>query len=193
MRLNSFTSTLAAVSISAAALVFILPGPARAASSVIGPGPARVCFEAANAGRADLSALLDCDAAISSQELNARDRAATVVNRGVIHLLRRNAAKALEDFDRAIDWQPDLGEAYVNRGAALILSGDFQGAIASINRGLELGAEDPHEAYFNRAIAYEKLDDLPAAYADYRRAVELKPDWALPQQELARFTVTSAQ
>jgi tetratricopeptide (TPR) repeat protein len=184
---------LAAVSLAAAALVYVTHSPAHAASSVIGAGPARACFEAANSGRADLTALIDCDTAISGQELSARDRAATVVNRGVIHLLRRDAASALKDFDRAISWRPDLGEAYVNRGAALILQGDFQGAVASIDRGIELGAEDPHEAYFNRAIAHEKLDDMRAAYADYRRAVELKPDWALPQQELARFTVTSAR
>lgn len=186
-------SMLAALSVSAAALVYATHGPAHGASSVLGPGPARACYEAANSGRADLASLLDCDTAISGAELNARDRAATVVNRGVIHLLRRDAASALKDFDLAIAWRPDLGEAYVNRGAALILQGDYQGAITSINRGLELGAEDPHEAYFNRAIAHEKLDDMRAAYADYRRAIELKPDWALPQQELARFTVTSAR
>lgn len=186
-------STLAALSVSAATLVYAMHAPANAASSVIGPGPAKACFEAADSGRADLPALLDCDAAISSQELTARDRAATVVNRGVIYLLRRDVAHALEDFDLAISWRPDLGEAYVNRGAALILRGDFEGAIVSIDKGLELGAEDPHEAYFNRAIAHEKLDDMRAAYADYRRALELKPDWALPQQELARFTVTSAR
>jgi tetratricopeptide (TPR) repeat protein len=186
-------STLFTLSVSAAALMYSVHGPAHAASTVIGPGPARACYEAANSGRADLPALLDCDTAISSPELNARDRAATVVNRGVIHLLRRDTANALKDFDRAIAWRPDLGEAYVNRGAALILQGDFQGAVTSINRGIELGAEDPHEAYFNRAIAHEKLDDMRAAYADYRRAIELKPDWALPQQELARFTVTSTR
>ena len=102
-------------------------------------------------------------------------------------------AQPVHQIDLAIAWRPEIGEAYVNRGAALILRGDFNGAIASINKGLELGAEDPHEAYFNRAIAFEKLDNMAAAYADYQRAIALKPDWALPQQELARFTVTSAR
>lgn len=183
--------TVAVVAVSAAAFVLLANGPAHGASSVFGSGPARACFEAADTGRTDLNALMDCDTAIGGQELNARDRAATVVNRGVIHLLRRDAGKALEDFNRAIEWRPELGEAYVNRGAALILKGDYQAAVESINRGLQLGADDPHEAYFNRAIALEKLDDARGAYADYQRAAELKPDWALPRQELARFTVTS--
>lgn len=189
MRLASFALVVA----SAAIIVFALHGHAHGASSVIGGGDARACFDAASSGRTDLSALTDCDSAISGQELSARDRAATVVNRGVIHLLRRDAGKALGDFDRAIAWRPDLGEAHVNRGAALILTGDYAGAVASINRGLALGAEDPHEAYFNRAIAEEKLDNMAAAYADYRRAAALKPDWDLPGRELARFTVTSAR
>lgn len=183
----------ALVAASAAVFLFALNGQAHGASSVIGGGDARACYDAASNGRTDLGALLDCDSAIGGQELSARDRAATVVNRGVIHLLRRDAARALADFDRAISWRPDLGEAYVNRGAALILTGDFAGAVTSINRGLELGAEDPHEAYFNRAIAQEKLDNTAAAYADYRRAAALKPDWDLPGRELARFTVTSAR
>ena len=184
---------LAIVAASAAVLLVTLHGHAHGASSVIGGGDARACYDAASKGRTDFSALLDCDSAISGQELSARDRAATVVNRGVIHLLRRDAAKALGDFDRAISWRPDLGEAHVNRGAALILMGDYQGAVTAISRGLDLGAADPHEAYFNRAIAQEKLDNTRAAYGDYRRAAELKPDWDHPGRELARFTVTSAR
>lgn len=184
---------VALVAASAATLALFANGPAHGASSVFGSGPARACFEAANTGRTDLNALMDCDTAIGGQELSARDRAATVVNRGVIHLLRRDAGRALEDFDRAIAWRPELGEAYVNRGAALILRGEYQAAVTSINRGLELGAEDPHEAYFNRAIALEKLDDARGAYADYTRAAALKPDWVLPRQELARFTVTGGR
>ena len=39
------------------------------------------------------------------------------------------------------------------------------------------------------ALAEERLDDLKAAYADYQKAVELKPDWAIAKTELARFHV----
>ncbi len=170
-----------------------IPLAAEAASTVYGNGPAQDCYQAALTGRTDPGAIRDCDTAMMGSELTARDRAATMVNRGVIRLQRREARAALSDFDVAIAWRPDIGEAYVNRGAALIRLGDYSGAIASINRGLELGSEDPQEAYFNRAVANEKLDNLPAAYADYRKALELKPDWSLAQSELARFTVTSAR
>lgn len=171
-----------------------LPAPATAASTIFGRGPGQTCYEAALAGRVDAHALADCDTALNgAAQLDQRDYAATLVNRGVIRLKRREAAPALSDFDRAISMRPRLGEAHVNRGAALILSGDFTGAVAAIDRGIELGAEDPHEAYYNRAIAWEKLDNLQAAYADYRKAQALAPDWPLPTQELARFTVTGGR
>lgn len=188
----SLRTTLLASALFALPLAAI-PIAAHAASTVYGAGPAQACFEAALHGRTDITALNDCDTAIMGGELNARDRAATTVNRGVVRLQRREARLALADFDNAIAWRPELGEAYVNRGAALIRLGDYNGAIASINKGLELGSEDPQEAYFNRAVANEKLDNLPAAYADYRKALELKPDWALAQSELARFTVVNAR
>jgi tetratricopeptide (TPR) repeat protein len=176
------------------ALFFLAaPAAAHAASTVYGSGPAQLCYAAAVAGVADQEALRACDTALFGSELDARDRAATMVNRGVLRLQRREAALALADFDRAIAWRPDLGEAHINRGAALILQRDFAGAIAAIDRGLELGAEDAHEAYFNRGVAHEMNGDLSAAYADYRKALALKPDWALPQTELARFTVTNAR
>jgi tetratricopeptide (TPR) repeat protein len=169
-------------------------GTAVAASTVFGSSSGNACYQAARDGRTDNRALADCDAALNGAALmDQRDQAATLVNRGVIRLKRRESAAALADFDRALIVRPSLGEAHVNRGAALILSGDFTGAIAAIDRGLELGAEDPHEAYFNRALAWEKLDNIANAYRDYRKAQSLAPDWALPTQELARFTVTSAR
>ncbi|MGE0046032.1 MAG: tetratricopeptide repeat protein, partial [Hyphomonadaceae bacterium] len=63
-------------------------------------------------------------------------------------------------------------------------------AVESITRGLTLDPEEPHKAYFNRALAYEAMGNVRAAYADYRRAQELSPSWDAPQRELARYTVT---
>lgn len=169
--------------------ILAAPAAAHAASTVYGSGPARDCYEAANSGRTDPEGLADCNTALLGHELSARDRTATMVNRGVIRLQRREADLALQDFETALSWAPNLGEAHVNKGAALILKKDYAAAIESLNRGLELGADDPHEAYFNRGVANEMLNRLPAAYADYRQAQALNPDWELPRAELARFTV----
>jgi tetratricopeptide (TPR) repeat protein len=85
--------------------------------------------------------------------------------------------------------KPDLGEAYVNRGAAFIGQHRYADGLTDLNKGIELGVEEPAKAYYNRALAYEGLDDIKSAYFDYQKAVELSPDWPAPKQELARFHV----
>lgn len=171
------------------ALAAVGATPALAATSSFGTGPARACFEAAERGDGGITALNECDAALGGQDLSRTDRGATLVNRGVVYLHRRAGAEALADFDRALALLPNAAEAHVNRGAALILLARWDEAIAAIDRGLELGTPDPHEAHFNRAIAYEGRGDLRAARADFARAAELAPEWPLPQAELARFSV----
>ncbi|WP_337187618.1 hypothetical protein [Phenylobacterium sp.] len=173
--------------VAAAALAWA--GGARAAVTVLGGGLARECSNAALGGLSDIRSEEACTQALSTEFLDLRDRAGTYVNRGVIKLRRREFASAEWDFNRAIETKPDLGEAYVNRGAAWVGARRYSDGLADINRALELGVSEPEKAYYNRALAHEGLDDLRAAYFDYRKAVELKPDWDPPQKELARFTV----
>lgn len=171
--------------------VAVLAGSAvSAAVLTIGSGPAVSCYEAARDDRADSYALRECNSAVESDMLTRNDRAATRVNRGIIYINRRNPAAALADFDAAIAMAPDLGEAHINRGAALLLERDYLGAIEAITHGLALNPEEPFKAYFNRGLAHEARGDVRAAYADYRQAQELAPEWQPAQRELARFTVT---
>ncbi len=67
----------------------------------------------------------------------------------------------------------------------------YQSALEDLTRGLALGVKEPEKAYFNRALAYEGVDNEKAAYFDYEKALALKPGWILPQKELLRFTVTT--
>ena len=78
----------------------------------------------------------------------------------------------------------------MDRGAIEILQHRYRDGIADTTKGIELGVRDPAKAYFNRAVAYEGVNDEAAAYVDYQEAVVLRPDWDLPKHELLRFTVT---
>lgn len=164
-------------------------GASQAAVTVLGGGMARECSNAALGGLSDSRSEAVCTQALESEMLNLRDRAGTYVNRGVIKLRRKEFGSAQWDFNRAIETKPDMGEAYVNRGAASVGSKRYAEGLADINKAIELGLTEPEKAYFNRALAYEGLDNLRAAYFDYQKAMELKPDWDQPQKELARFTV----
>ncbi|MCR5877264.1 tetratricopeptide repeat protein [Phenylobacterium sp. J367] len=112
------------------------------------------------------------------------------MNRGVLKLRRLNWDAATQDFNQAVRIKPDLGEAYVNRGAAAIGDKRYSESLPDINRGIELGIDEPAKAYYNRALAYEGMEDAKAAYFDYQKALELNPEWGLPREQLARFTVT---
>lgn len=172
-----------------ATAVLAVAGAAGASNLVIGGGAAKECSDAAEKGRTDNRAVLACTTALEVETLNFRDRARTYVNRGVLQMRQRQFGAARADFDEASNIDPNLGEAYVNRGATFVGESRYREGVEQIDKGLNMGVKAPEKAFFNRGLANEALGDLTAAYKDYSRAAELKPDWLAPKTELARFTV----
>lgn len=173
----------------AAIAALMVGGQARAAVTIIGGGLAESCSKAALAGKADQRAEDLCTESLDKEMLDSRDRAGTLVNRGVLKMRRLNWAGATQDFNDAVRLRPGMGEAYVNRGAVSIGEHRYADSLPDLNKGLLLGVEEPAKVYYNRALAYEGLDDEKSAYFDYQKALELSPDWAAPKAELARFHV----
>jgi tetratricopeptide (TPR) repeat protein len=190
MRAMSFTTLSTAAAVLGMSLA---PHAATAAFTVFGNGLAQACADTARDMERGLTpppqAIETCTMAIENEDLRQRDRAGTYINRGTLYLARGGYREAKQDFDSAIAIMPALGEAYTNRGAALVGLQLYNDAIADIDRGLALNPGEPEKAYFNRGLAEEALDNIPAAYRDYSRAAELKPGWAPPINELSRFTV----
>ena len=166
-----------------------IAGPAQALDTIIG-GMAAACAKDARNGIATKEAVDNCTDALMAETMTMRDRAATMVNRGTMYLVRKDWDAAVLDFDLAIRMQPKMGEAYVNRGAALVGKEKFAEGEAQITYGLTFSPEKPERAYYNRALARWRLDNLKGAYLDFRTALELKPGWEEPSQQLAYFTVT---
>lgn len=167
-----------------------LSGAARAQVDVIGGGLATDCSQAVEAGLATHAAEDLCTRSLEEEQLVPLDRAGTYVNRGIIRLRNRRYDEAVSDFDIAIRYKSSLAEAYVNRAAARIGQLRFNDALADIDNALMLDVKEPQKAWYNRAVAHEYLDDYKDAYLDYRKAISLAPDWDLPRQQLARFTVS---
>ncbi len=175
---------------------FLLSADAATAEvSVIGNGLAAECSTAATgvAGNqpARRDAIHHCTLALENESLSTHETAATLVNRGVLYMTDGAGEDALKDFERALKLEPGLPEAMVNRGAALIFAGRNAEGVAEITRGLALNPIEPEKAYYNRGVAEERLGDLKSAYFDYKKALELKPDWAMPKNELSRFSVST--
>lgn len=168
----------------------LVPKPADAAVTVIGSGFARLCYEYAEASRASDRGDEYCQRALREEALTVRDRAATYVNGGILRMHAKDLPSALAAYENAIKIKPNLGEAYVNKGIALVHMGDRDAeAVAAISQGLKLNTGRPEIAYYTRGIANELLGRTREAYQDYRQAASLKPDWEDPRTQLQRFRV----
>ena len=173
-----------------AAAFAVLPFPAIAGVTVIGSSSARMCYLAAeSAALPGPQDMRQCDAALSGEATDPRHIIATYVNRGILHLRRGNVDGAMADFDEALRRDPNEAEAYLNRGSALLRRDQTREAVAMFSQAIDHNTRRPALAHYGRAMAYELLGDVRAAYYDYRRASELDPEWRAPREDLQRFRV----
>jgi tetratricopeptide (TPR) repeat protein len=162
---------------------------ANAAISVLGNGLASGCYQAAEFHADPSDGIAVCGHALEDTALSIADRAATLVNRGILESRTDNLQAAIQDYNDGLKIDSQLGEAYVDRGATEIVLKDFNHALSDINRGISLKANQPEIAYYDRAIVDEANGDVRAAYEDYKMAVQLAPDFALASDQLSRFKV----
>ena len=169
--------------------LIMLSASADAAISVLGNGPSLTCFQYAEFSSNPADGIETCTFALEETALTPHDRAATLVNRGILRSRLADAQGALRDYDDGLRMDPTLGEGYVDRGAAKIVLKNFDDALADINKGIALNANRLEIAYYDRAIIDEAQGNIKDAYADYKKAVELEPNFALANEQLMRFRV----
>ena len=163
--------------------------PASASVLTVGGSFAEGCFRFAESRVGTREALSTCDRAFTDQALSDEDEFATYVNRGIVKMHRGELNGAQADFDRAGTMDPTRGEPWLNLGVLRIKQGNARGAIAMFDKALALGTDSPEVAYYGRGLAHEDVGNLKAAYADLRKAIELRPKWSDPARELARYSV----
>jgi Tfp pilus assembly protein PilF len=178
--------------LAAAALLLAVTDEVHAATLVVG-GLAGQCSNLARAGKHDPDSLDVCTQALSASGLSLHDMAGTYVNRGSMELGARLNEDANGDFRHALKLAPRMGEAHVGEGAYLVSQERFAEAEAEISQGLSLGSEQPEKAYYFRAVARWGQNDFKGAYADFNRAIALKPGWDLPREQLKNFHVETRQ
>lgn len=159
---------------------------AQAVVLVLGGGAGSKCYATAEFGD-PFQAFDICTRALSDAEMTVRDRAATYINRSVVRLRVHDWNGAMGDTDLAISRVSNIGEAYVNRGAALLNLNKPQDALAELNKAISIGLDKVHLAYYNRGLAKEKLNDPRGAFADYKKALDLDPTFTTAADELKRF------
>ena len=86
------------------------------------------------------------------------------------------AKKAILDFDKAIEINPNLKRAYVSRCYAKYLLKEYYSAISDCNIAIKILPKDVangSRAYANRGLAKKKLGDMNGACSDWRTAFSL--------------------
>ncbi len=179
-------------SLTVAGILFVAPG-AHAAVTVLGNGLAQVCFQTAEFGGEPKDGIVACSEALEQGALSLRDHAATLINRGILYSRVDDTETALKDYNEGLSIDPNMGEGYVDRGAAYIVLKRYDEALQDINKGIALNAKRLQIAYYDRAIIQEALGNVRAAYDDYKKAAEIEPDFALATEQLARFKVIRHQ
>ena len=98
-------------------------------------------------------------------------------NRGSEYGNRGETDHAIEDFTKALYYDPTFAKAYDNRGIAFFAKGMLNPALADFNKTIELDP-DYYDAYNNRGIIYGYCNEFNKAIADFSTAIALKPDYA---------------
>ena len=121
--------------IGAIALCASSTGSACAAVAVIADTSAANCSRAALEKRADDASLRSCNQAIEQGALNRADLTRTYVNRGAVLMNRHDYDAARADLERAIQLDPSVGDAWMNRGAIAIIEHRYADGIADTTKG----------------------------------------------------------
>ena len=79
---------------------------------------------------------------------------------------------ALQDYNKAIELNPNFAMAYNNRGNLRKDMNDKEGALQDYNKAIELNPNDA-DVYNNRADFYLKMNDLDKALADVNHSIDL--------------------
>jgi lipoprotein NlpI len=96
-------------------------------------------------------------------------------------------AEALADLNRAIEVDPQLPSAYLERGKLRTEGGDFDGALADFGQLMLIRANDP-DTYLHRGVCLVKKGLVDDAMADFYRVLKLTnhSDYAEPAKAYLR-------
>lgn len=96
---------------------------------------------------------------------------------------------ALECYAEIMQFDPANPTAHFNSGwVELEMIGNNTAAVAHFTKAIEL-KPDYYQAYYNRGLAHERNKDLGHAEEDYRKALDIEPDFDVPALGLTRLGV----
>ena len=179
--------------ITALTVTFCFSAPAYAQVVVNGGGAAKDCYDKTKRNDPGRKSTLNiCKKALLDFSLTPDNKAATHINTAILYMRSGNYVEANGHYQKAITLRPKISEAYISLAANYIYQGEFEAAIKAVNIGIDLGTEKMPEALYNRAIAYDNLENYSAAYKDLKQVLALRPDWDAAIRAIDNYEVTAA-
>lgn len=93
-------------------------------------------------------------------------------NRGIENAKLKDFLGAIQDYNKAIELNPNDYIFYYNRGNAKFKMNIFHDAIQDFNKSIELN-DNHSSSYNNRGLAKARLEDYRGAISDYDKAILL--------------------
>jgi serine/threonine-protein kinase len=104
-------------------------------------------------------------------------QALAYLNRGLAHFELEDYQTAMNDYNQALQINPNRADIYFNRGLSRIALGEYQEAISDFNQALKLNPEDA-QIYLNRGYIRMQLGDHWGSIEDFDQALRLEPSAA---------------
>ena len=124
--------------------------------------------------------------AIASGELSQKNQVIAYNNRGLIWMLKENNDRAIADYTKAIELNPNYASAYKNRGFVWMLLGNNDKVIADCTKAIEL-RQNYADAYFIRASGYAYKGEKNNALSDLEKAITLDKSYKERAQQNINF------
>jgi|GEM_PF-469913 len=101
---------------------------------------------------------------------------AGVFFKGAYYLVQGEHQKAIQEFEKAIQINPNYDAAYQNLGVTQLSSGRSEEAIINLQKAIQL---NPNNAvnYFSLASLYQSLGKLQEALRNYQKSLEIDSDY----------------
>ncbi|MDT8441593.1 MAG: tetratricopeptide repeat protein [Desulfuromonadales bacterium] len=123
----------------------------------------------------DFQTAIELYGKLLGMKLQKRLRALVYNHRGMAHFARGETRKALKDFARALQFEPDNIRSLCNRGLCHRILRQFDQALADFDQALRLD-RDQAESYFARAQCYYEMGLCDQALDDCREVLQRDPD-----------------
>ncbi|KAI8596449.1 mitochondrial precursor protein import receptor tom70 [Dissophora ornata] len=107
-------------------------------------------------------------------ELDTTHMAKALNMRGTFTFLIGDGKKALADFDKAIELDPNYVQTYIKRGSIFMEQGDAGKTFGEFETAISIDAEDPN-IYYHRGQVFFITGEYESAARDYVKSIELEP------------------